>query len=487
MVRGDVRHSVVPSGGRSGRRLRVAGASLVALVLVLAGLSYAFDLGPRFLGWDRPSPLTEPAEVAPPPGLDLPSPSVAPEVATPLSPGAANRTAVRRAVAGLVGDEDLGRRVAVAVRDLSDGEAVYAIGPSPVTPASTMKLLTTTAALAALGPDHRFRTTVVADASARRVVLVGGGDPLLGRAPDEEAWPLRADVVNLARLAARALQESGRTRVRLGYDASLFTGPAVSPSWPASYVAEDVVSPISSLWVDAGRERTGLTPREADPAAAAAAVFARALAREGVTVVGTPRPATQPAEATEIAAVESAPLEAIVQRVLEVSDNEGAEVLLRHVALAEGRPASFAGGAAAVRDVLGRLGVDFAGARIHDGSGLSRRDRLAPGTLLDVVGLGASGEHPELRRAVAGLPVAGFTGSLALRFATAPTAALGEVRAKTGTLTGVHGLAGVVTTRDGSLLSFVAVADRVAPIDTLDARERLDQVAAALAACRCAA
>jgi hypothetical protein len=55
----------------------------VALVLLLAGLSYAFDLGPRVLGWHHPSPVTEPAEVAPPPGLTLPTPSAAGVVARP--------------------------------------------------------------------------------------------------------------------------------------------------------------------------------------------------------------------------------------------------------------------------------------------------------------------------------------------------------------------------------------------------------------------
>jgi D-alanyl-D-alanine carboxypeptidase/D-alanyl-D-alanine-endopeptidase (penicillin-binding protein 4) len=88
---------------------------------------------------------------------------------------------------------------------------------------------------------------------------------------------------------------------------------------------------------------------------------------------------------------------------------------------------------------------------------------------------------------VAGLPVAGFTGSLTYRFDTGDEEGLGRVRAKTGTLTGVHGLAGVVTDQDGTVLSFVAIADRVKVADTLDARERLDQVAAALAACSCAA
>ena len=46
-------------------------------------------------------------------------------------------------------------------------------------PASTTKLLTGLAALEALGPDARFRTTVVQVDG--RIVLVGGGDPALSQ------------------------------------------------------------------------------------------------------------------------------------------------------------------------------------------------------------------------------------------------------------------------------------------------------------------
>ena len=63
---------------------------------------------------------------------------------------------------------------------------------------------------------------------------------------------------------------------------------------------------------------------------------------------------------------------------------------------------------------------------------------------------------------------------------------LGRVRAKTGTLAGVHGLAGTVVGADGAVMLFVALADRVAVENTLFARERLDLVAARLAACACA-
>lgn len=480
---GDLGHSDVPSG----RRLRRGGSGLVVFVLALALASYAFDLGPRVLGWHHPSPVTEPAAVAPPPGLTLPTPSPAAVVAAETEPSAGSPDAVRRAIARLLRDKDLGPNVAVAVDSLADGTELFATGPATTTPASTMKILTTTAALAALGPDHTFRTTVVAGESTRDVVLVGGGDPLLARSPDGDVYPARADVVTLAKATARSLKNLGRIRIRLGYDTTLFSGPSDSPAWRPSYVPEHVVSRISPLWVDEGRERQGTVYRADDPALGAAVEFAQALEREGIVVRGKPQPTAAQPDAKEYAGVSSAPLSQIVQWILEVSDNEAAEVLFRQVALATGRPGSFTGGAAAVSEVLSGLGVDLTGARIFDGSGLSRRNRLSTETLLTAIGVAASEDHPELRAVVSGLPVAGFTGSLTYRFDTGAEEGLGRVRAKTGTLTGVHGLAGVVTDLDGTVLSFVAIADRVKVVDTLDARERLDQVAAALAACHCGA
>lgn len=482
MSGGDVSHADEPSG----RRARRWGAAAVAVVLVLAGLSYVFDLGPRLLGWHPPSPVTEPAEVAPPPGLTLPTLRPAGVVARAEPEGTANPAAVRRVLAPFLHDKVFGPRLAVAVDQVSNGRTVFRSGPSRVTPASTMKLLTTTAALAALGPGHRFRTSVVAGATPRDVVLVGGGDPLLASAPDDHLYPARADIVTLARATAASLKDLGRTRVRLGYDTSLFRGPSVDPAWPATYIPEGVISRISPLWVDEGRQRGG-TLRSPDPALAAATEFMKVLERQGIDVRGEPRPARANPKAMEYASVQSAPLAQIVEWTLETSDNEAAEVLLRQVAIAEHKPATFTAGVAAVRAVLSRLGVHTSQDVIHDGSGLSRGDLVSPQTLLAVLEASASNAHPDLRSVVANLPVAGFTGSLRNRFDRVPEAGRGSVRAKTGTLTGVHGLAGVLTDRDGTVLSFVAIADRVSLVHTLDVRQRLDQLAAALAGCRCGA
>jgi len=81
-----------------------------------------------------------------------------------------------------------------------------------------------------------------------------------------------------------------------------------------------------------------------------------------------------------------------------------------------------------------------------------------------------------------GLPVAGVTGTLTDRFATAGTSAgRGVVRAKTGTLTGVNSLSGLVRDTQGRLLAFSFIADG-SPGPVLDARAALDRGASVLAA-----
>ena len=493
-------------GRRGGLRAGVLGRWLaVALGVAVLGLvaaSYLLDLGRRPSAEPpAPDPETAPADVAPPPGLVLPRLAAPSPVAAALPAQGAGRadggsgaaplsaTKIRLALAAGLLDRRLGRHVVAAVAPVATGRPVFTVGRGRIIPASTTKLLTAAAALATLGPDHTFATSVVAGPGRGSVVLVGGGDPFLAGRPATAAerrttYPPRADVVTLARRTAAALRRDGVRRVRVGYDDSLFSGPVGSPGWEPHYLPEGVVAPITALWVDEGRPAAGYG-RVADPSATAAAAFAAALSRNGVRVLGGPREQRAPARAPRLAAVRSAPLAAIVERVLDVSDNEASEVLAHHVGLATGAGGSFAGGTRGVTRTLRGLGIDTRGAVLYDGSGLSRRNRLSTATLLGVLRVAASSDHPYLRPVLTGLPVAGFTGSLAYRFDKGPPAGLGRVRAKTGTLTGVHGLAGVATDLDGNAMSFVLVADRVKVRHTLTARAVLDGLAGALGACRC--
>ena len=160
-------------------------------------------------------------------------------------------------------------------------------------------------------------------------------------------------------------------------------------------------------------------------------------------------------------------------------------MLLRQVALAQGQPGSSTAGVVAVHSALARLGLDLHGLRMFDGSGLSRDDTLRASLLLEVLQTVAAPTHPELRGVLTGLPVAGFSGSLSDRFVDDAEDGRGYVRAKTGTLTGVHALAGIAMTRRGQAMFFVAIANRVPVPETLEARADLDRIAAALSTCRC--
>ncbi len=477
----DERHS----RPRRSRRLLGWAAELVVLALLVSGLAaYRFDLGARWFGWRAADPTSEPAAVQPPVGLRLPRAAAVRAVARAAPQVAPDAAKVAAVVRPLVRRTVLGRHVAVLVTDGRTGRPVLRLGAPTITPASTAKLLTTTAALQELGPMARFSTTVRWLPASRTLVLVGGGDPFLASAPGAgPSYPRRADLATLAGLVARHRSALGPGRVRLAYDDSLFTGPAVDPSWEPGYIP-DVVAPISALWVDEARSPSGygfIT----DPAVTAATAFRDRLRAVGIRVAPGVTRRVAPPNAQDVGTVRSAPLGEIVERTLAVSDNNAAEVLARHVGLAVRQEGSFAAGAAAVLGVVRRLGVTTAGDRLLDGSGLSRGNRLDPATLAGVLRLAEQQQHPGLRSVYTGLPVAGFTGSLADRFDQGPAAARGRVRAKTGTLTGVHALAGTADDLSGARMVFVVVADRVPALKELESQVLVDKIAGALGACRC--
>jgi D-alanyl-D-alanine carboxypeptidase/D-alanyl-D-alanine-endopeptidase (penicillin-binding protein 4) len=362
------------------------------------------------------------------------------------------------------------------------GAPVLDDGRGPSVPASTLKLLTATAALGTLGPDRTFATRVVAD-GRHRIVLVGGGDPFL-ESEQPTAGPARGDasLQTLAARTARRLERLGVDAVRLSYDASLFTGPRVNPHWPKSYIADDVVSPITALWADEGLDPDG-TGRVTDPPATAADLFAGYLRKRGIDVASKLAEQKAPASAPELARVTSLPVADIVERVLRYSDNEGAEVLAHQVGLEVEGEASFEGGVRGVTSTLRRLGIDLRHATIQDGSGLSRHDRLDAETLVDVLQLAASPHEPDLRSVVTGLPVAAYDGSLAYRFDD--SRGRGLVRAKTGTLTGTSALAGSTTDARDHALVFAFVSNHVKYAETLDARAALEHLTTALATSHC--
>jgi D-alanyl-D-alanine carboxypeptidase/D-alanyl-D-alanine-endopeptidase (penicillin-binding protein 4) len=418
---------------------------------------------------DGPSPGA--TRTPPAPEVDLPAPVLA-----AAEPGAVPDPAAVSARIAKVRVKGMGSGYTGAVLDVGSGRTLFAHNRTKAyIPASTMKLLTSAAALSILGPERTFATKVVSG-PGRRIILVGGGDPYLESKADDE----RASLADLARSAAAALRKQKVRKVSLGYDDSLFSGPRWNPTWPSGY--GDVVTPISALWVDEGRVG-GSGARVANPSKKAAEVFAAALRKQGIAVssVAARRASSS---AKTLASVSSMPLDRIVERLLMVSDNDAAEVVFRQAAVGAKKKASFVSSAEVVEARLRKLGVWARGTEIHDGSGLSRETHVSADTMAKVLRLAAQDQHPELRGVITGLPVAGVEGSLRSRYYDDQgLPGRGVVRGKTGTLRKVHSLAGFVRARDGSMLVYAFLVNN--PKNEFAARVWLEHVSAALSTCGC--
>ncbi len=353
-------------------------------------------------------------------------------------------------------------------------------GDVPTQTGSTMKVVTAAATVSALGPDHRFTTTVVAGTTPGAVVLVGGGDPTLSRLPSgqDSVYPHAPHLDDLAEqvLAARGGQPVTSVQV----DTDLFDGPAWHPSWPESARTSGSVSNITSLMVDGDRDdpTESYSMRSAGAVARAATAFA-ALLGPGVSVDTTS--VAVPAAAQVLGSVHSATVAELVGMLLTDSDDTLAEMLARHVAIAEGAGRSFDAVQAGSTKALVRYGVPTAGLRLVDGSGLSPDNRV-PASALTTLMRAVAANRDGLAPVDAGLAVAGRTGTLGEdgRFTGAAADARGHVRGKTGTLDDMFGLTGVTDEVAGDRIVFTVFAEGTSDPD---ARKEIDALAAALWRC----
>ncbi len=361
---------------------------------------------------------------------------------------------------------DLGRDLAGLVADPATGQVVWSrTADEAQIPASNTKILTAVNALEAFGPAHRFTTRVMTGRTARRAVLVGGGDPSLSA----------RQLGRMARTVAAAFQAQGIRRVRVQVDDSLFAAPTSAYGWKSAYTIRDV-SPVRALVVNQHRRW--------DTSLDAGRVFARKLEKWGVRVRSVARK-VRPEGSTVLTESQGADVGTQVAGMLQTSDNDVAEGLHRLVALQTGYPATWAGAQAAQQAGLERLGIALPTA-VYDGSGLSRRDRLTPRTLTAVLSAVLDPAHPNLAGLQNGsLAVAGVSGTLApnfKRYVTNPTrCAAGLVQAKTGSLSGVISLSGFARGADGQLKVFSFLLNHVPA--TLTTRRAVDRLATTVTGC----
>ena len=144
----------------------------------------------------------------------------------------------------------------------------------------------------------------------------------------------------------------------------------------------------------------------------------------------------------------------ILTRMMKQSDNLYAECMFYHNALATSRPATQKNARTAVRQMIQRLGYDPARYRVADGSGLSLYNYVSAELLTSLLRYAWRSDRIR-EHLVPSLPLAGVDGTLKDRMQKSK--AYRNVRAKTGTLTGISSLAGYLTAANGHQFAFCII------------------------------
>lgn len=333
-----------------------------------------------------------------------------------------------------------------------EGRRVVASNVSaPLMPASNLKILVAAAALEVLGPTFRYTTSLagIVDGTVIQgdLWLVGGGDALLtaGNYPTTEVYPTlsptRIETLIDALLSAGITSISGSV---VG-DESRYDTERFTPSLGLG-VRSTEVGPLGALLLNDGVIATSPIKPD-DPALSAAMEFTRLLIERGITVAGSPKVGTASADIPILATVSSAPLVDVVVEMLTNSDNNTAELLLKEIGKTVSGQGTRVAGIVGVQSALQKLGVNIDGLAMTDASGLDRSNRLTCLTLQSIL-VRDGGFGP----VTTGFAVAGRSGTLSDLFLNSPVT--GRMRSKTGTLTGVKALSGVVPYSDDQAIIF---------------------------------
>jgi serine-type D-Ala-D-Ala carboxypeptidase/endopeptidase (penicillin-binding protein 4) len=439
-------------------RLRVLLLLCVAAVLALSGaltlwrpVAHAPTL--PVAAADQPN-VTFAPDVLPPPRTPEPEPEPQelPAAASEEGGTAAPAALPDRLAAALRHPALSGAQVGITVVD-DDSTVVFDHnGDVRRVPASTQKLVVAAAALATLGPEYRYTTTVHAAAPPDPegvlhgdLVLVGSGDPALATPQfGSEVYPQRPRTP-LESLADQIVA-AGVTRITGGVlgDPSFLPHDPLPSGWLARYLEEVDGTYSSGLTVDAGRKmfvRNGRLQAEAavDPAAEAAAALYTLLVQRGLQVDGGVASATGLTAAVPLAAVHSPALGDLLRHTVQRSDNHMADAIFRTVGAAAG-DGTWVGSARATQASLAPLALDWRGIVLADGSGLSRDNRLTPRALVQLDRAMAGSAHGAAWESF--MAVSGQSGTLRNRLRG--TVAQAAMRGKTGLLRDVRALSGAV-------------------------------------------
>jgi D-alanyl-D-alanine carboxypeptidase/D-alanyl-D-alanine-endopeptidase (penicillin-binding protein 4) len=412
------------------------------------------------------------------------------------------------------------RNVSIYVRDAGSNEVILATNENqPRSPASVIKVLTTYAALDALGPSYTWKTRAYTTGRLANGVLngdlivVGGGDPYM----TAERWwrfvqSLREQ--GLAKITGDfvidhsyfAPHEGGRG----DFDAQPFRTYNVLPdalmvnfqtsrfTVIANTVREQpliLVNPLPSNLDLRNQVRLGNgrcqgydrgiifdTPSPIDapntvvvrgtfPTACGSYSISRAImtapdyaygtfrtlwTQSGGAIDGAMRIETLPPDATLFYEHDSLPLSEVIRLVNKYSNN----VMARHLMLTlgvekYGPPATIESGRNTIRAWLASRGIQMPGFVLDNGSGLSRAERVTARGLGEMLDL--AWHSPFMPEFAASLPLSATDGTLRNRFKS--PGMQGRIRLKTGHLDNVSALAGFVNAASGKTYVVVIIVN----------------------------
>ena len=401
--------------------------------------------------------------------------------------------------------------------DPDSGRVVLAQNPdTPRSPASTVKTVTTFAALDLLGPAYTWHTRAwirgLLDGGTLDgdLILQGGGDPYMTlerwwsfahalRArglktihgdividntafslPPEDAGAFDGRPNRAYNVIPDALMVNFQSvDFRVAPDAASGRVDIVATPAPPNLAIENHVrvaagrcggaaarmdfDVASAQWdrvVFSGALSAHCTEREfarvlLQPTSYAFGTFVELWRELGGEFSGKLRVEATPADAREFLSFDSLSLGEIVRLTNKFSNN----LMARHLLLTLGeehlgRPATLEKGAAAIADWGRERGLDLQGVDIDNGSGLSRSTHISALQMAKVLSAAYHSRYaPEF---LASLPLAGVDGTLRSRMKATPA---GDVRLKTGHLDGVSGVAGFVTTAGGKTYVLVSLVN----------------------------
>ncbi len=345
--------------------------------------------------------------------------------------------------------------VGMIVYDLTADSILYKVNErQALRPASTMKLVTAITALDRLGGSYQFRTQLYHTGSIEDNTLKGDLYCVGGFDPAFNGDDLRAFVESVHQMGIDTI--CGRVVA----DLSMKDADLLGEGW----CWDDDNPKLSPLSI--GRDIEFLDR------------FVKKLSEDSIVFAGIRLSNSSLPNDARILCTRTHTMDQILQRMMKVSDNFYAEAMFYQLGAAIGRrPAKAKDAASVVKQLIQKVGNGKNPYRVADGSGLSLYNYVTPELEMRLLRY-AYRNSQIYQHLLPSLPIAGRDGTLKTRMKG--TFAEENVKAKTGTVTGVSALAGYCTAANGHQLCFSIINQGIMKSDP--GRNFQDKVCNALCA-----